>query len=452
MTREINDKTADTRAINELERRILGACLQRRPEAANQILATIKADFFVDPARKSIFNIILDIIIDGETPTRHSIIERAKVLKQEFVIEEVTKLTVADYGSSGAMKADCTELRDMGLRYQLVSIGNTISRKAGLKNGQTTAELTHELYNGMLALLLQDQSGGIMTLDSAVERTEKTQDEYRAADFYGRLKTGFLNLDATFNLLPGKMTVVGGSTSNGKSAFVLAIANNMIRAGIPVLYVSIEMDYADIVYRMAAMNGETGLGTYLSGAVHNLQAAPAILEIAPFMANLHICDMDSATESEIVLIMQQHMIRYPETGLIIIDYLQNVDCDRHPKLSRHLQVSSIAKYFRSAAKRIKAPVFLVSQLARPEKRDGKFRLANNWNLKESGDIENTADAIILINRLGDEKQEDWFAVVHVSKQRMGRRGMISFYFTGKNVLFEEQPLPPGIKEQIYGAE
>jgi len=279
-----------------------------------------------------------------------------------------------------------------------------------------------------------------MDLREAIERTQKMQDERTATNSYARLKTGFSKLDEMLVIGPGKVIVVGGYTSHGKSALALCIANNMMLEGIPVLYITIEMDYSDIVYRLAAMNGQFNLSSLVRGHAPKIRQIDGIKAIAPHIDNFHLVDLDAASEVEVVLHMQQHMIRHPDTGLIVIDYIQNVDCERYPRLSRHLQVSTIARYFRSAAKRLKVPTMVVSQLARPEKRDGKFRMATIFDLKESGDIETSADAIILINRL-DLESQDWYAIIDLAKQRMGQRGRVDMYFTGRHVRFEEQAIP-----------
>lgn len=57
-----------------------------------------------------------------------------------------------------------------------------------------------------------------------------------------RLSTGYLNLDF---LLGGGLTdelyVFGAPTSSGKTAFLMSIAQNIAKAGVYVLYFSLEM-------------------------------------------------------------------------------------------------------------------------------------------------------------------------------------------------------------------
>jgi len=303
----------------------------------------------------------------------------------------------------------------------------------------------------MLEMLTADQSGGIMSLGEAISKTEDMQREYYAKNQYARLKTGFEKLDDILIMQPGKVTILAAYTSCGKSALALCIANNMVQKGIPILYITVEMSHSDIVYRLASMNGDTNLTSLVRGNVQGLGNHPGLKMLAPFFENFHIADLDMTSEIEIVLLMQQHMLRYPDTGLVVIDYLQNVDCERHPRLSRHLQMSAIMRYLRAATKKLKVNLLLISQVSRPEIRDGKFRMLTKYDLKESGDIENTTDMILLINRLPDVSATPpgkWLALLDVHKQRMGSTGIVEMAFTKQYVRFHESLVPSDIMDEI----
>jgi replicative DNA helicase len=443
--------TEQTLDIRLLERRILSACLARDKAIINTVITHITLADFTEPSHRQIFNLILDIFIDGEIPTMYKIGERARATKQDCVLSDLHRISAPDVNliNHANVKADCEELRDNAARYNLVKIGNLISKTAAHRNGKTTKELTNSLYSQMLEMLTSEQSGGLMSLGEAIGRTEDMQREYQAKNQYTRLKTGFEKLDDIYIMQPGKVTVLAAYTSCGKSALALCIANNMIQAGIPVLYVSIEMSHADIVYRLASMNGDTNLMALVRGNIQGLGNHPGLAKLSRYFDNLHIADLDMVSEVEIVLLMQQHMLRYPDTGLVIIDYLQNIDCEREPRASRHLQMSSIMRYLRASAKKLKVNTIIVSQLARPEIRDGKFRMLTPYDLKESGDIENTTDAIILINRLpGNKEPGKWHALVNVRKQRQGMEGIVEMQFDGPHVRFKESLIPSDIMDEI----
>ena len=332
---------------------------------------------------------------------------------------------------------------------KLVKIGHMMSATAGRSNGKSSKEITNEFYGRMLDVLSNERED-IIDLEKAIREASEIQKKWFERDMYGRLKTGFPILDSVYTMQPETLTTVGGYTSCGKSAFVLNIANNMIHAGIPVLYITLEISRRVILYRLAALNSQVVVTSYVRGYVKDLESDPGIRAVREFKGLFFIADFDHASEVDIVLAMQRHMTRHPDTGLIIVDYLQNVDCERHPNESRHRQISSIMRYFRGAAKRLGIPIMVVSQLSRPQRRDGKFRPASRYDLKESGDIETNSDMILLINRLATEedKSTEWHAVIDVSKQNMGITGHVEMYFIGKHMRFEEQSIPPEIKAEL----
>jgi len=429
----MNDQPHNT----EAERAIIGCCLLDH-RARVTVLSRIKRDDFYEPSHRIMYGAIEEISATGGKP---DIVTVSNYLIDRNESAAVTNIsgTTAVVPSVRNAEHYANIVREAAQKRKLIQIGHQISASAAMQNGISVKALTASLYDDMLDMLTLDQSTGAMDLKEAIQRTQSMQDEYNKADYYSRMKTGFAELDQILNLLPGTMTAIGAKTSAGKSAFALNVCNNMVRTGIPILYVSIEMGYADVVYRLGAMNGETSMSTFVTGRVGNLVDEPGLKSLTGHLEDFHMCDLDQASEVEIVLLMQQHMMRYPRTGLIVIDYLQNVDCERLPRSSRHLQLSGIARYFRSAAKRLKVPVFLLSQVKRSDLPD-KFRMLSVHDFKESGDIENTCDAALLINRIPSEDY-DWYAWFDVCKQRQGRRGKIEMQFTGSKCSFQEQAVP-----------
>jgi len=88
---------------------------------------------------------------------------------------------------------------------------------------------------------------------------------------------------------------------------------------------------------------------------------------------------------------QRHDLR-----LIVVDYLQLMTSGRKVE-SRQQEVSEFSRQMKLLAKELEIPVIAISQLNRgPEQRtDKKPMLAD---LRESGSLEQDADAVILIHR------------------------------------------------------
>lgn len=445
----LSNVTAD---IEALERRVIAACLARDNALIDLVIGSVFPEDFTDPYRRILFDTTLDIILDKDgIPTKYKLSEaikgheNTKLLQQELSRIEVL---TGSYFTARSVELDCNQFRDLSKRHRLFAIGRDIADGARDNSGKTTTELTNELYGRMLGLLMADGAGQLLDGNQAVDKVEAIQTEYVEKKYYERLRTGFYNIDQNMQILPGKLIVIGGYTSTGKSALALNFTNNMLQSDIPVLYISIEMDCVDIVYRLAAMNGDTDLMTFVRGNVTGLRNNTGLQKLAPFLEHFHLADLSEASEVKISLLMQQHMLRHPDTGAVVIDYLQNVDCERRARESRHLQISSMAKYFRTAAKKLNVPVFLVSQLKRPENQTTKFKLAQTGDLKESGDIENTADMIILINKIGGEYKANWYGILGIGKQRQGIRRLIGVKFTGSQTRFQECHIPDDVLKTV----
>lgn len=435
----------------EAERSCLGCCLQGEWDEGSLIavLTELSEDDFYHPQHRYIFKAICSLQQKG-------VVTDLITLTNELMVSgNLNSGGGADYiaGLGGVIATinltlSYTEIvQEHSQMRKLERLGNELVAFATRPKEKKSREIGTWGTDRLFQILNRDKARGSVDLAQAIKNVDAAQREYHKHDYYNRLRTGFSGLDNMVTMLPGKVYCLAGYTSQGKSAFAMCVASNMIQNDIPVQYISIEMDEMDMVYRMACVNEEgSDLGALTRGDIRDIANHPGLQSTAKYHKNLHICDLEDASELEIGILMQQQIMRNPETGLIIIDYLQNIDCERNPRLNRHLQLSSVGRYFRKMAKRLKVPVLLLSQLRRPVTKDGKRTFATIYDLKESGDIENTVDGIFLIHRLQFGQCKDWYGFVQIAKQRMGVTGQIGVYFTGMETKFEEVAIPDDVLE------
>lgn len=258
------------------------------------------------------------------------------------------------------------------------------------------------------------------------------------------LPTGYNALDnMTCGLQAGEMVIIAARPSMGKTALGLNIAEHVAADNnIPVLVFSLEMSAQMLAERMLAGRAHIDSQKLRRGMLDDreyemLSVTAGELAQAP----LFVDDSSSLTPLELRAkarrMKMQHNIQ-----LIVIDYLQLMNapgCE-----SRTQEVGLISRHIKAVARELEIPVIAMAQLNRgPEGRDGhKPRMSD---LRESGNIEQDADVVMLLHREGYYKRktaqdaaiesgtfdshvgediDDTVAEIIIEKQRNGPTGAV----------------------------
>jgi len=113
--------------------------------------------------------------------------------------------------------------------------------------------------------------------------------------------------------------------------------------------------------------------------------------------------------------------------VLVVDYLQLAAAEPVKGQSRHHQIEAISRGLKALAKELGVAVLLLSQLNRAAE-DGEPEL---HHLKESGAVEEDADAVLLLHRAGTEPTGAALVCCKVAKNRGGARGRLALSFDGK---------------------
>ena len=125
--------------------------------------------------------------------------------------------------------------------------------------------------------------------------------------------------------------------------------------------------------------------------------------------------------------------------IVFVDHLQLVRADK--SFSRDREIGSITAELKAAAKEMSIPIVLLSQLNRKlEERPNPDKRPRMSDLRDSGNIEQDADAIIFLYR--PEVYEDITgepypgqAELNVAKQRNGPTGMVKLRWYDRTTKF-----------------
>lgn len=444
-----------------VEKNVLGLLIDATPQTRQKIFdRTSPADFFT-PVHADLARVIQDMHRNG-TPIDLATV-RAACRDKELLARlsqdgqnderggEEFLLSLCEYASIESSAAYIAGLlAEKSKLRRLISLGDTLSRQA--REGDADAEeLAAGVQTEILEIATRETKRGAVQLGDAVcESIARAEAVARGEESPG-LPTGFDMIDRATGggMQPGDLWVVGAGTSVGKTALALTIAGNVADAGRPVLFWSGEMPAASLANRLLSARSEIPALRLRAGNLHE-QEHRERETVAREISGWRFSILDKpATVGDIGLHarMLSHRWGCPP-GLIVVDYLQLVTPGRGD--NRHLQVSAIAWGLKELAMSLPCTVLLLSQLNRAGVREATdAQPPTLHSLKESGDIENHANVVLLLHRPNEQSNEPeiWGKIAKardgittswpMSASTGGRYPGIRFRFIPECVRFED---------------
>ncbi|NGT33439.1 DNA helicase, partial [Clostridium perfringens] len=243
-------------------------------------------------------------------------------------------------------------------------------------------------------------------------------------------KTGILSLDKVMNGLNKKDFIVfGARPSMGKTAFSLAILNNI---EVNTLYIQLDMSTEGMGQRLLAMNSGIENTVLARGKLNNNEwdkVRDTFNYIAAKKKNIFIYEPSSITINEIRLVAKEVQLKHG-LDVIIIDHIGKIKPST--KGTRYEQMNVISNELKAIAKELNIAMVGLCQLSRAtEQRSDKRPLLSD--LRDTGSIEQDADVIGLLYREGYYKAreegtdiQDDVLEINFAKNRNGRTGAIYF--------------------------
>ncbi|MHC4335422.1 MAG: replicative DNA helicase [Planctomycetota bacterium] len=262
--------------------------------------------------------------------------------------------------------------------------------------------------------------------------------------------TGFRNLDrAVLGLKETELTILAARPAQGKTSLAMNIAEYVAAGKIdanreqrPVGIFSLEMGRDQLALRMKCSNANVNSWQLLRGAISQQNMQRLVTAAANLSTLPLVVDDRAGLDIEQIRIKARRWKEKRDIQLLVVDYLQLIQCHKRAKQSRQLEVSAISSTLKEIAKELSIPVLALSQLSRkPEDRaDGRPLLSD---LRESGSIEQDADNVWLLHRpckypKHPEVEDKSLAIVEVAKHRSGPTGEVRLNFREEVTRFEDR--------------
>jgi len=245
--------------------------------------------------------------------------------------------------------------------------------------------------------LSTNENGGIVEMIDHLKGAIAMIEKNSLSSGLSGVPSGFNNIDKfTGGWQPQDLIIVGGASSMGKTSFALALSFNAALYGFNSVVFSYEMSVNQLVSRL--LSCETMIdnrylikGTLTADEWSSIQAAQGKIEKMP----LYIDECSDTSLRYLLNRIRQYVIT-KNAKIVMIDYLQLVSNPMSGR-SREQEVSVITRSLKNIAKELDITVIALSQLSRGvEKNPGSRPMLSN--LRESGEIEQAADAVVFVYR------------------------------------------------------
>jgi len=255
----------------------------------------------------------------------------------------------------------------------------------------------------------------------------------------GEYATGISDLDKMLFVRPGAMVVVAGRPSMGKTSFANTIKLAWLKRGIPCVDAPIETGPEESASMMACSIGKVDTLKALSGDMNEADCQRFIVG----MGSVASYDVDFYDGSEIEGIEAMAMDMHRKHGrcAVFVDFIQRAKFATKPKnMNREQELGEMSRRLADLAKTLNVPVVVLSQLNRgAEYRESKRPRMSD--LRESGAIEQDADAVLLLYRddyySDDQENQPITSDVEViiGKQKYGPTGVVRLAFVKNHAHF-----------------
>lgn len=435
----------------EIERALIGG-LMIDPSQIPDVAEVIRPGDFHRPQHAALFGMI------------HRMHGAGAGIDIVTVLEEVTRIGCADELGGIAYVANlpnacptvenihgyAVRLRELGTRR-----GMELEFRRGIEAIRSGVDLREVIANAGAALSQASEATAgkepprfVMIGETAREviaEVHAAADEHAPKVPRVMIPTGYPLLDKRLiGFEPGDLVIIGGRSGMGKSAFVGNLALNMARIGYGVAILSLEMMRKANVRRMLCADGRASSSQLRAGRL-DLQNYRRLVAATERLDGLPIAIDDGKGAGVTDLRARLRRLTMPEgkrVSVVAIDYLQLLRPGRRAG-NREAEVSGIARDLKELAAELGVVILALSQIARGvEGRADKRPMMSD--LRESGEIEQAADAVLLLYRddyyHADSPQRGVCEII-VAKLREGSTGTVPLAWHGDHQLFESLDSP-----------
>jgi replicative DNA helicase len=425
----------------ETERAVLGGILVA-PERLDDVREVVSDRQFHRPAHAALFRVMCELADAGSPPDTIVVLDALEARQMtdtaggvSYVISLPQACASVDHVVAYARRvADTARMRHLvlvGQQIEQLGRDQEVSAEAAASTAMT---LLYGVVDGGA-----EAKGWARMGDLAAAQLEAIRERAENPEQAMGVTTGLRDLDRKINgLQAGKLYIIPGRPAMGKSALMQVMAQAAARQ-VGVGVISLEMGGAEIAERALVSEAHSDAGAVRRGEVdqavwRRLMDAAQDLDGLP----LYVDDSPAASIAQIRGKARRLRAMCPTLGVVFVDYLQLASADVG-KGSRQEEIAKVSRGLKALAKELGIAVVALAQLSRKcDDRTDKRPMPSD--LRESGQIEQDADVILMVYRdevYNADSADRGVAELIVCKHRGGEIGTVKVAFLGNEVRFAD---------------
>jgi replicative DNA helicase len=418
----------------DAEQSILGALMISK-DAIASVLGQIQPDDFYVSRHSELYKAIL------------SLYQKNEAIDVVTIVDELNKLNTLEKAGGKEYTVDILNavptaanvhyyvdiVKEKSILRKMIASGTSIVSKA-FEDSEETDELLNGAIKDFMEISKSSTENDFSKLGDVVNNVwDNISESYGKEDQILGVPTGFKDFDLLCSgFQPSDLIILAARPAMGKTTLAMNFALNAgLQSDTGVAVFSLEMPKEQLALRMLSSEAKVDMSRLrtaniaeqeyrgLAKALGRLDNAPIFIDDTPGISPMQL-------RAKCRRLMMEHDIK-----MVIIDYLQLMRIGRKRIESRFQEVSEIVREIKAIAKELNINIIALSQLSRDVEKRGTDALPKLSDLRESGEIEQTADMVLFIHRddyYDSSNTKTGLANLIIAKQRNGPTGKVELVF------------------------
>ena len=383
---------------NKVTEKYIISCALTDIAAANYIVNEMRLDDFTELNYRYIFEALVSVTKNNKTLNLSTIIAELDELNYLDVIggSDYLNNLITDFIDVEGLEDNIRLLQDKRITREVLVKMSELEDFYYKNKFDTDFEFLTTAESQISEIVRTRKIDGFKSIKEVATKIKENIELARAnSDNLIGYDTGLKQLNRyTSGMQKGQMVVIAARPGVGKTALGLNICFNVAKKyKQPVLVFSAEMSEEEVFTRILSKASNINGNKINTGQLSNddnIKLNAAIKQVSDVPLLVSYCN--GITIGELVNKTTKFKTEHPDLAMIMVDYIGLIKTGQKEEALR-IEIGKISHALKKLATDLQIPVIVVSQVRRTQE-----SIPQMSDLRDSGDIEQDADKVILLYR------------------------------------------------------